>query len=281
MVSPPTDRVLDIVELLARSGSTRLRFSDVVRELGLTQATTHAILATLTDRGWVVRDPVSKGFSLGPALAATAARATAGRPQAQAAATAVRRLSDELGCAASVVERIGDTLVISAFEGAGHHTGSGDRIPYTPPFGVAFAAWDTPAGQRAWIDRGAAGNRALGRRLAEALAQTRARGYDVDWTTPALTEAARVVGTLPSDGLPPQIREIMDRLLVEFTTVGILSGAESGGRSQPVATIAAPVFGADGTVALLVAAHPLRAMTSAEVDTVGQHLVAQAAALHL
>ena len=51
--SAPTARVLDIVELLARPGNERLRFSDVVRELELTQATAHAILKTLSDRGWV------------------------------------------------------------------------------------------------------------------------------------------------------------------------------------------------------------------------------------
>jgi DNA-binding IclR family transcriptional regulator len=39
--------VLDVVELLAGSGKDRLRFSDVVRELGLTQATAHAILTTV------------------------------------------------------------------------------------------------------------------------------------------------------------------------------------------------------------------------------------------
>ncbi|MDT5145378.1 MAG: hypothetical protein QOC58_23, partial [Mycobacterium sp.] len=49
-----------MVELLARAGNTQLRFSDIVRELGLTQATVHAILKTLCDRGWTSRDPVTK-----------------------------------------------------------------------------------------------------------------------------------------------------------------------------------------------------------------------------
>ena len=39
--------MLDVVELLARSGNARLRFSDIVRELDLNQATAHAILKTL------------------------------------------------------------------------------------------------------------------------------------------------------------------------------------------------------------------------------------------
>ncbi|HXO78642.1 MAG TPA: helix-turn-helix domain-containing protein, partial [Mycobacterium sp.] len=44
--------MLDVIELLAAATEERLRFSDVVRELGLTQATAHAILTTLSDRGW-------------------------------------------------------------------------------------------------------------------------------------------------------------------------------------------------------------------------------------
>ena len=60
--------MLDVIELLAAATEDRLRFSDVVRELGLTQATAHAILTTLSDRGWINRDPIDKTFSLGPAV---------------------------------------------------------------------------------------------------------------------------------------------------------------------------------------------------------------------
>ena len=55
--SAPTERVLDVVELLSRPGNRQMRFSDVVRELDLSQATAHAILKTLTDRGWVDSRP--------------------------------------------------------------------------------------------------------------------------------------------------------------------------------------------------------------------------------
>lgn len=144
--------MLDVVELLARSGSARLRFSDVVRELDLTQATAHAILKTLCDRGWASRDPIAKTFALGPALAVVAARTDTARPLAHAARSAALRLSGEVGYACSVVEKFGDSLVVTAFEGepATQPSGiPGDRIPYAPPFGVAMAAWDTDDEQRA------------------------------------------------------------------------------------------------------------------------------------
>lgn len=116
--SAPTTRVLDIVELLARPGNEQLRFSDVVRELGLTQATAHGILMTLTDRGWITRDPLTKSFALGPGLAVVAARLPAARPQVEAATAMARQMCAEFGHPASVVERTGDTLLITAFESA-------------------------------------------------------------------------------------------------------------------------------------------------------------------
>src|ERR1700761_6795899 len=154
--SAPTTRVLDVVELLAAPGTERLRFSDVVRELSLTQATAHAILTTLCDRGWASRDPVNKTFSPGPALAAVAGRIDIARPLAHTARAAALQLAEEFGYAASVVERFGDSLVITAFEDAGQQSGGapGDRIRYAPPFGGAFAAWDTEDQQHAWIQRG-------------------------------------------------------------------------------------------------------------------------------
>ena len=282
--SAPTTRVLDVVELLSGPGNERLRFSDVVRRLGLTQATTHAILTTLCARGWASRDPVDKTFSLGPALAAVAAQLDTARPLAHTARSAALQLADEFGYAASVVERFGDSLVITAFEDAGQQSGAapGDRIRYAPPFGVAFAAWDTEDQQHAWIQRGAATNSALAHRLEEVLARTRERGFDVDCTTPALTRAAHVVGTLPSDGLPAHVREITDQLLAEFTTIGFLSDeSDDHARRQahPVATIAAPVFDQRGGVAMIVAVHPLQDLTRKRIDSIGRRVAVMTTAI--
>ncbi len=279
--SAPTSRVLDVIELLAGSGDARLRFSDVVSALDLTQATAHAILKTLCDRGWLTRDPVDKTFALGPGLAVVAARTEAARPLAHAARIAAQELSQELDCAASVVERLDDELVITAFEGVGRQPASapGDRIRYAPPFGVAFAAWGTSEEQHSWISRAPGLGDELVGRLEQVLAQTKERGFDVDWTTPDLTRAAQLVGTLSSDGLPDHVRGITDQLLVEFTTIGLVRSGDEGDKPQPVATIAAPVFDAHGRVALILASHPLRPMTARQVETAGRRVMRAAGSL--
>lgn len=280
--SAPTARVLDVVELLARSAHTRLRFSDIVRELGLTQATAHAILKTLCDRGWASRDPVAKTFTLGPALAVVAARTDTARPIAHAARSAALRLAREVGYAGSVVERFGDSLVVTAFEGdpATQPAGiPGDRIPYAPPFGVALAAWDTEEEQRAWVRRGAGDNTDRIRRLERVLEHTRRRGYDVDWTTPALAQAVQVVGTLDSHEMPTPVRHILDQLLVEFSTIGFLSDDNPGRRKQPVVTIAAPVLDHRGRPALMLALHPLCPLSARQIRVIGEKLTAETEAI--
>ena len=268
--------------MLARPGNERLRFSDVVRELELTQATAHAILKTLCDRGWVSRDPVTKTFALGPALAVVAARTATVRSQVHAATAVAAQLAAEFGYAASVVERFDDSLVITAFEGRLRARGRPAIASPTRRRSASPSPPGTPPkSNRPGSTAGRPRDRALARRLGEVLAQTRDRGFDIDWTTPALTQAARVVGTLPSDGLPPQVRQIMDQLLVEFTTIGVLSEDDPPGRARPVATIAAPVFDANGRVTLIVAVHPLGPMSLRQITAVGRRLVQLAEPLHV
>ncbi|OBB45994.1 helix-turn-helix domain-containing protein [Mycobacterium sp. 852002-51961_SCH5331710] len=273
--SAPTERVLDIIEILSRTDARGMRFSDVVRRLHLSQGTAHAILTSLQNRGWVTRDPVSKEFSLGPAMALIASRLDAERPTAAVARSAIRRLAEKTGMAASVVERIGDDLVITAFENPSNSPPAAlpnDRIPYAPPFGIACAAWDSVAEQEAWVQRGAAGDAALADRLRAALTHTRSRGYDVDRMTPALAEAVHAIGTLSDDSVPGNLRSVVDQLRVEFIATKMLPDESLRG-AHSVATISAPVLDSNSRVRLILGVHPLRRMTIRETRTTAEPLL--------
>jgi len=279
--SAPTARALDVVELLSLPANRQLRFSDVVRELELSQATAHAILKTLTDRGWVNRDPVTKTFNLGPAVSLLAARLDIVRPVAHLARNAARRLATAVDVPASVIERAGDDLVITAFEqptGAAIPASPNERIPYTAPFGVAFAAWDTPESQQAWIQRAAGHDTGLAHRLQDVLAKTRERGYDIDWMTPALAQAAHTIGSLSEHALPVNMRSIIDQLRVEFTSAALTSD-DNGRAPRPVATISAPVLDSAGHIELVLGIHPVRPMTMTEIRAAARPLLREIAAL--
>ncbi len=277
--SAPTKRVLDVIELLGQPGKSEIRFSDIARELDLSQGTAHSILKTLTDRGWVTRDAVTKAFALGPALALLASNLDNRRPLAQLARTAVGRLVDTTEMAASVLERIGDDLVITAFENPADPSAviqPNQRIPHAPPFGIAYAAWDSPAEQEAWIRRGAADDAGLHARLRTVLTRTRERGYDIDWMTPALSQAAQAIGTLSGAAIPHNLRSVIDQLRVEFASADPMPDDSSRG-AHPVATISAPVLDADGRIVLLLAIHPLRAMTIRDIRAVAKPLLREVA----
>ena len=59
-------RVLDMVELFA-SSERALALRDVVRILGLPKSSAHMLIATLEQRGYIVRDP-DEGFLIAPSL---------------------------------------------------------------------------------------------------------------------------------------------------------------------------------------------------------------------
>lgn len=279
-ISAPTTRVLDVVELLARQGNSGLKFADIARELGLTQATAHTILKTLDDRGWITRDSINKTFSLGPALAVVAAHVEASRPRATAAKRAAIALRDELQTAASVIERVGDSLVITAYEGvnAGTLTSPpGEPIPFAPPFGAAFAAWSNAADQRAWIARSASTNVELTRRLQLVLDRTRERGYEVDRTTPALGQLLRMVGAARDD-VPHHVRTLMEELLAECAVIGLDNTTDAALSTTPVVSIVAPVF-SQGAVNIVLCVHPMTALSQRRTDNIGRRLAAVASEL--
>jgi DNA-binding IclR family transcriptional regulator len=277
--SAPTERVLGVIELISRSGSDGLRFSDVVRELDLSQATAHSILKTLCDRGWATRDPISKEFAPGPALALIAHRLDTSRLLAASARDAIHRLVESTGMPASVVERYGDELVITAFsspDGSVDRSLPQERIPYAPPFGIACAAWDLPDEQESWVQRGAAGDTSLAQRLHAVLADTRARGYDVDWMTPALAQAAHALGTLSGETVPHNLRSVVDQLRVEFISANLLSDDNTSG-ARPVATISAPILDESDRVRLILGIHPLRPMSTHEIRSAAEPLLSEIA----
>ncbi len=142
-----------------------------------------------------------------------------------------------------------------------------------PPFGIAFAAWDTADEQQAWIRRGAADDEGLRERLRTVLTRTRERGYDVDWMTPTSSQAAQAIGTLSGDSIPPHNpRSVIHQLRVEFASADPMPDDTSRG-AHPVATISAPVLDADDRIALVLAIHPLRAMTIREIRAAAKPLL--------
>ena len=269
--SGPTGRTLDVLELLARNPSTGMRYVDIVRELELNQGTAHTILKTLVDRGWVSRDPSDKTFTLGPAIAAIGAKADRARPLLHLARRAAKSLAEELGFSTSVVELVNDDqLLVSASypgEEAGTAPEPGTTVPYSPPYGAVFAAFASEPERSAWLARATSNNKKVVKALERTLVLTQERGYDIDWTTPAVANLIAMAGSVAD--LHPSLLAAMDQILLETAALTF----EDADADRPVTSIIAPVFDARGVVQLGIAIHPLRLLPVLRIRACGRRLI--------
>lgn len=278
-VSPPTARVLDVVEVLARRPGTRWTLADLVRATRMTRGTAHAVLTTLTDRGWVHRDETDKTYAVGPYLAVLGRELAAARPVEQLAHDAARKVAVEHGMTTVVVHRIDDALVVTDVApppGGVSPIAVGSKVPYLPPFGPGFAAWAGPEEQAAWLDHAERINPALADRLRRVLPAIRDRGYSLERLDAPSAAAFDVLARLQDDVFGDAVREVIGKVLTDLTQVDYLP-AELRRGTHPVSSLAAPVFDAEGAVVLNLALQPFGELPAAALSSLGGALADAAA----
>lgn len=282
--SPPTRRVVEVVQLITRRAGTPIRLSDIVHELGLNQATASAVLGELVTAGWVDRDPATKTYSVGNALGDLAAQISQ-RPSGRQAAEAVARaMAAHSRCAVSVSERQGDQLVITTFIRAAEGVDDpwrptvGGRLPYAAPFGPAYAAWQPLPEQRAWIERGGARDEGLRAQLQQLLTETRTRGYSVESINPEVVEAVPVMARLQSEALSESMRVHLAEVLIEIAGGPVGEGTARGGRPRYVGAITAPFFDGSHRVTHNVSVHPFTTLSERRIAQIGRRVREEARA---
>ena len=238
--APAIDRCVAVLNHLAANPSERYSLSELARALDLNKATAHAMLTTLSDAGYLIRDSEAKTYGLGPALIAVGNAALVSTPAARLAEPAMGALSDEfdLECIASTA--IGEEIVILARAGNARPLGinvqPGQRLPLAPPLGTVFVAWSGTDAIERWLSHLGPGQGEADRdRYRQALQAVRERGYSV-----ALGGEGqqRLVQTLREAG--HEVRAGDEYALVEL----------SGSTRYRISQIGAPVFGPRGEVAL-------------------------------
>jgi DNA-binding IclR family transcriptional regulator len=274
--SPPTRRVVEIVELLSERGGVPTRLSDIVKHLGLNQATAYVIMKELVDAGWATRDPVDKTFAIGGALVSLARNIDHSPLVGQAARAVAQAVAADTGYAASVSERAGNQLVITAFiaaQGAGDnqwHAAVGDRLPFAAPFGPAYAAWDGEHGRRAWIERSGVTSHAFRVQLEQFLEDTLNQGFSVERMSPEMVSVIPMMTKLQAEALSDAMRDHLEEVLLEITSIP-LAKASSQRRSY-VGAITAPVFNPAKTVTHNISVHPFIDLPARRIDHIGRRL---------
>ncbi len=138
-------RALAVLDYLAAHPTDEFTLSDLATELDVNVSSMHAVLAVLTDEGYVMRAPRLRTYSLGPSVVALGSGALERHPAIDHAIDEARRLSEQLDLGVAITALAGDDIMFLAR--VGEHRARevavhvGERIPLVPPLGAVFVAW--------------------------------------------------------------------------------------------------------------------------------------------
>jgi DNA-binding IclR family transcriptional regulator len=284
--SPPTDRVVAVLEFLA-ANPRGVSASGAARALRLNGSTCAVLLASLERARWVER-AADKTYQLGDGLLSVVDAMRTRFPLLGAGEAVLRQLSEELGCAC-VLTRIltSHILVIATSRGEelGNASGTDRRFPIDPPYGSVAVAWRSADEIERWLDLPATPlARAERARYRRFLADVRERGYAVwrldERDQPLLGRVREMLAELRGDPHSDALRERLVRLFATFGQHGYLASELARDRSVPVSYMIAPIFGPDGQPHYEIIIQLLRpAMRGSEIEAVGERLLAGAALL--
>ncbi|MFI5497732.1 IclR family transcriptional regulator [Nocardia asteroides] len=270
--SPPTQRVVKVLELLSRYPTDRLSLARIVREAGLSRATAHAVLTQLTADGWTARD-ADGCYGIGLRLLTVARRAEAAFPLRRTAAPQLRALSERTGYPVFLAERDGESIVVTEVVGnpSAGWIRPGRRLPLAPPVCREFVAWAPEARRRAWL---ASAEPAHRDRLALVLAEIRTRGYSVERLVDDSTPMLEVLAGLRDSPVTAALRAQLGSVITELITIDYLP--DELGQENAVVTLAAPVRDARGAVVAAVVSCPDTRLSARALSELGSATVAAA-----
>ena len=216
--SPPTERVVAVLDFLARHPHDRFGLSELARQLGLSKPTCLGIVSTLTESGYLVRDPQDKTYRLGSALISLGHIA-----QESCGWTPPR--DEELR---SLSATYGATAALSGGGRRPHHRAGTRRarrlrrwcpgrpeLSLRPPVGLMFVLWDerrtTRLAAQGADDPAAHRYRALDRVIAEC----RTSGYLVERLTPGGQRLYALMAGM-SSRLPDELQALLGELVSDI-----------------------------------------------------------------
>jgi DNA-binding IclR family transcriptional regulator len=271
--SPPTRRVVAVVELLAGISTTPLTLAEICRELGISRSTGHAILATLCACGWVVRDPLSGRYALGTGLPRPN---PAGVPMSRPLREPLRQLCSSVGMAACISEVRGGSIVVieSAAPASGRpRVTAGQRLPFVAPFGREFVAWAPAAAREEWLAAAGPVNDVFRARMTKVLKEIQKRGYGIERLSDPLLKVYAALLALEDDNVADPVAVRLAGAVADLTIVDFLPRELAQIEQCSLATISAPIFDGQGKVVMSVSAQAYTQLAPEQVRKIGDEIL--------
>ncbi|MBS9372968.1 helix-turn-helix domain-containing protein [Rhodococcus sp. B50] len=281
--SPPTERVVQVLDHLVARPGARFGLSELARELDLSKPTCLGILTVLTDAGYLIRDPADKTYGLGPALIVAGRAAQRGFASGPVAHRHLAGLAEEFGAMCSASAVVGDRIAVLDVVGA-HGAAAAARVgevyPFAPPVGLMYVLWDTDERIEQWLRREPTLPVTVDRddlsRIVDACRRT---GYLAESLTPGGRRLYALMAGVVSHDLAPEMREMLAELVASPGERVLLPGIFAAGEKRAVNLVAAPAYDPDGHQSLVLTLHLERKVDATEIERCGAALVAVADAI--
>lgn len=246
--SPPTERVVAVLEFLARHPHDRFGLSELARRVELSKPTCLGILTTLTEAGYLVRDGGEthrdKTYRLGPALITLGHLAQESLRVSPAARDELRRLSETFGVTAALSGVVDDRITLLdlvAPPGTPATVRVGQSYPFAPPVGLMFVLWDDRAVSE-WLHKEPTiPLRTDTARVERVIAECRSTGYLVERLTPGGRRLYALMAGM-SNTLPDELRALLGELVSDIGERVYLHGEDGPAARHDISVIAAPVY---------------------------------------
>jgi DNA-binding IclR family transcriptional regulator len=282
--SPPTERVVAVLDFLARHPHDRFGLSELARRLELSKPTCLGILATLVESDYLLRDARDKTYRLGPKLISLGHTAQESMRVSPTAREELRRLSMAFDTTAALSAVIDDRITLLELVGppsADVGVRVGQSYPFAPPVGLMFVLWDDEA-LRNWLAKEPTiPLRTDSDRLERVVAECRSDGYLVERLTPGGRRLYALMAGMSST-LPQELRALLGEMISDVgERVYLSSEADPAGRRQrhDISVISAPVFDHHRRQAMVVSLQIGRALTDGEIAKRARGLMATANSL--
>jgi DNA-binding IclR family transcriptional regulator len=281
--SPPTQRVVALLDHVTAHPGNRFGLSQLSRELQISKPTCLGIVTTLTDMGWLECDQRTHTYGVGPALVSAGRLARRAVPGVDAAERHLAELAARYDspCTASAV--VGNQIVVlTSVRGDGRAEGAmtGSRYPFAPPVGLMYLLWDTDEAFERWLHTRPTLPVVLDdAHLRTVIAECRERGYLVEGLTEVGARLHTLMAGVAAYDLPDEVRGLVGEMV---STLGerVYLGAELTARGKhPTHLLAAPTYGRDGRQEMVLTLYVGAAITGAEITRRGRALMATAAAV--
>jgi DNA-binding IclR family transcriptional regulator len=277
--SPPTGRVVRVLEFMSRHPQQRFGVSELARRVELSKPTCLGIVSTLTGAGYLIRDGLDKTYRLGPALITLGHKAQESMRVSPAAREQLRRLSVRFATTAALSAVVDDRITLLelvAAEGDRVGVEVGQSYPFAPPVGLMFVLWDDEA-VRGWLSKEPTiPLRTDTERLHRVIAECRADGYLVERLTPGGQRLYALMAGM-SDSLPDELRALLGEIVSDIGERVYLRSETSGARQRhDISVISAPVYDHHQRQAMVASLRIGRALTDAEITVRARGLMAGA-----